>query len=205
MKQKNSAFAVPDHRPGATSLCRRQQGAALAVSLILLVAMTIVGVATMSGTRLNERVAGNVQQKSIAFEAAESSIAVVWNVPSLLGALAAIPAAEFNDPLPVPAGLAALNTEFDQQNTNNDGQSVNISAAVSIQYCGETQLPVGSSLSADESTLQLAGTVFDVNGVASITGSRAVADHLQRGYIIRPKTGRSGNCATPGVPPPATS
>jgi len=182
----------------------RQRGAALAVSLILLVAMTIVGVATMSGSRLNEQISSNVQQKSIAFEAAESSIALVWNVPSLLSALGAIPTTQFNDPLPVtPAVSAALDANFDQQKHVGTGSSVDISAGVSIQYCGETQLPRGSSLSADESTLQLAGAMFDVNGVAAITGSRASSDHIQRGYVIRPKTGRTGNCDTPGVAPPA--
>lgn len=188
---------------GNTNVRTSQQGAALAVSLILLVAMTIVGVATMSGTRLNEQIASNVQQKSIAFEAAESSIALVWNVPSLLSALGAIPAAQFNDPVPViPIGAGVLDSKFDQQNHTTTGQSVNIEADVSIQYCGETQLPRGSSLSADESTLQLAGAMFDVNGVAAIAGSRASSNHVQRGYVIRPKTGRTGNCTTPGVAAP---
>nr|MBX2824938.1 hypothetical protein [Gammaproteobacteria bacterium] len=146
----------------------------------------------------------NVQQKSIAFEAAESSIALVWNVPSLLSALGAIPSTEFNDPVPViPTAASVLDAKFDQQNQSSSGQSVDISAGVSIQYCGETQLPRGSSLSADESKIQLAGAMFDVNGVAAIAGSRAASDHIQRGYVIRPKTGRTGNCVTPGVAVPA--
>ncbi|MBX2881159.1 MAG: hypothetical protein KTR32_14540 [Granulosicoccus sp.] len=180
---------------------QRQQGAALAISLILLIAMTIVGIATMSGSRLNERISSNAQQKSMSFEAAESSIAVVWNVPSLLAALGAIPVAQFNDPLPItPAVSANLAAKFDQSSAASATQStVDVTAGVSIQYCGETQLPTGSSLSADESTLQLAGAVFDVNGTAVIAGSHAASDHLQRGYVIRPKTGRTGNCTTPGV------
>lgn len=176
---------------------QRQQGAALAISLILLIAMTIVGVATLSGTRLNERISSNAQQKSMSFEAAESSIAIVWNVPSLLNALAAIPVAQFNDPTPAPA--ANLDDKFDQWSHSATQKSVDVTAGVSIQYCGETQLPTGSSLSADESALQLAGAVFDVNGTAAIAGSNALSDHLQRGYVIRPKTGRTGNCVTPGV------
>lgn len=174
---------------------QRQRGAALAISLILLIAMTIVGVATMSGSRLSERISSNAQQKSVSFEAAESSIAVVWNVPSLLSALGAIPLAEFDNPTPItPAASSNLSTNLSANLT-----SVDVTAGVSIQYCGETQLPTGSSLSADESAIQLAGAMFDVNGTAFIAGSKAASDHLQRGYVIRPKTGRTGNCTTPGV------
>ena len=172
---------------------------ALAVSLVLLVAMTIVGIATMSGTRLNEKITSNTQQKAISFEAAESSINTVWNVTSLLDSIKQIPATVYNDPDPViPDGLAAqLSIDFDQ--TNDRGVSVDISADVSIQFCGETSLPTGSSLSADESKLQMAGALFDVNGIAQIEGSKAMSDHLQRGYVIRPKTGRTGSCDTPGI------
>ncbi len=177
----------------------RQDGMALAVSLVLLVAMTIVGIATMSGTRLNEQITSNTQQKAISFEAAESSINTVWNVTALLNTIKELPAGVYNDPEPVvPAGLSAqLSADFDQVNAR--GVSVDITADVSIQFCGETSLPTGSSLSADESKLQMAGALFDVNGVAEIAGSKARSDHLQRGYVIRPKTGRTGSCVTPGV------
>lgn len=177
----------------------RQEGMALAISLILLVAMTIVGIATMSGTRLNEKITSNSQQKAISFEAAESSIGTVWTVDDLLESVDEIPDGVFNNPDKVaPDGLASLlSADFDQTNAN--GVSVDIDAAVTIQFCGETSLHTGTSLSADESKLQMAGAVFDVNGVASIAGSKARSDHLQRGYIIRPKTGRTGACVTPGV------
>lgn len=176
----------------------KQQGMALAVSMVLLVAMTIVGVATLSSTRLNEKVASNAQQKAISFEAAESSIATMWGVTELLGTLELIPDGVYDDPEAViPPGLEAqLSEDFDQ--TNGFGTSVDIDASVNVQYCGELSRPVGTSASADESQVQLAGILFDVNGVASIGGSKARSDHVQRGYIVRPKTGRSGDCTVPG-------
>ena len=177
----------------------QQRGVALAISLVLLVAMTIIGVATLSGTRLNEQIASNAQQKAIAFEVAESAIHSAWNVTELMNAIEQIPAAEFNDPSPIsPPGMGtALSTALDQ--TNSNGISVDVAADVTIQYCGESVLPSGSSLSADESKLQLVGLLFDVNGIASIQNSNTTADHVQRGSLVRPKSGRTGNCTIPGT------
>ena len=175
----------------------RQQGIALVVSLVLLVAMTIIGVATLSSTRLNEKIAGNAQQKAISFEAAESAIATMWDAQSLVDTLKQIPNGIFNNPAPVvPPGLAnQLSEDFDQ--TNGFGKSVDIDAGVTVQYCGELALPAGTGASADESQVQLQGVVFDVNGFASVAGSKARSDHIQRGYVVRPKTGRTGNCTMP--------
>ena len=177
----------------------KQQGMALIVSLVLLVAMTLVGIATISSTRLNEKVASNTQQKAITFEVAESSIATVWTVTDLLGSVEELPAGVYNDPDPVaPVGMAArLSADFDQSNAL--GKNVDISASVTIQYCGEQLVPVGAGLSADESSVRLVGALFDVNGVAEISGSHARSDHRQRGYVIRPQTGRTGVCVTPGI------
>jgi len=174
----------------------QQQGLALAISLMLLVALTIVGIATMKGTRLNEKISSNAQQKAISFEAAESSIATVWDVESLLGTLALIPDNVFNNPEMVVPVVDPLKLDFDQ--SNQLGVSVEVEASVTVQYCGETALPTGSSLSADESKVQMVGVMFDVNGTANISGSKAHSDHIQRGYVTRPKTGRTGNCILPG-------
>jgi len=174
----------------------QQQGLALAISLMLLVAMTIIGIATMKGTRLNEKISSNAQQKAISFEAAESSIATVWDVEALLGTLDQIPDNVFNDPDSVVPVVDPVELDFNQ--SNQYGVSVEVDASVTVQYCGETSLPTGSSLSADESKLQMAGIMFDVNGTASISGSKAHSDHIQRGYVVRPKTGRTGKCTLPG-------
>lgn len=53
---------------------KKQQGAALAICLIILLIMTIVGVNSMSGLVLEERMAGNNRQYMIASEQAEAAI-----------------------------------------------------------------------------------------------------------------------------------
>lgn len=55
---------------------RRQSGAALIVSLILLLIMTLIGVTAMRGTILEERMAGGMQDQNRAFQAAEAALRV---------------------------------------------------------------------------------------------------------------------------------
>lgn len=52
-----------------------QQGSALVIALILLVILTILGVASMSGTFMQERMAGNVNLQTLAFKAASGGVA----------------------------------------------------------------------------------------------------------------------------------
>ena len=53
---------------------RRQRGAVLIVSLFILLLMTLIGVTSMSTTSLEEKMAGNMRDKNIALQAAESAL-----------------------------------------------------------------------------------------------------------------------------------
>lgn len=53
---------------------RHQKGALLIVALIMVLLMTIVGMAAIRGTGLQESMAGNVRERNIAFQAAESAL-----------------------------------------------------------------------------------------------------------------------------------
>ncbi|NND92740.1 MAG: hypothetical protein HKN42_17935 [Granulosicoccus sp.] len=174
---------------------RRERGVALAISLVLLVAMTILGVATLSGTRLNEKRTANAQQKSIAFEVAESAIASVWDKAYLSKSVTSDPNNSGNDPVPVPAPDAdtGISSEFDQGNAD---RGVDIDGTLTVQYCGETA-PVGSDLNADESATQFVYMLIDVNSVVQIANSSTRADHVQRGAATSARTNRTGNCPAP--------
>lgn len=186
---------------------RSERGVALVISMVLLISMSLLAVSTLSGSRLNERAADNAQQKAIAFEVAESAIESGFVLDELVAALDEIPLDQFDTPdaRPRPGLSAGLGVGFDQRRTTRGGTdalSVDIEADVSIQYCGETPLPDGSSLSADESDTQLVGLLFDVNGVATVANSATRADHVQRGSLVRPRSGRRGGCVTRGVDAP---
>ncbi len=62
-------------RQHATRALNTQRGAALAISLIFLLVLTLIGVTAMSTTTLQERMAGNLRDTGLAFQAAESAVA----------------------------------------------------------------------------------------------------------------------------------
>ncbi len=51
-----------------------QNGAVLAVALIFLLVLTILGVSSMKSTVLEEKMAGNMRDQSLAFQAAEAAL-----------------------------------------------------------------------------------------------------------------------------------
>jgi len=57
-----------------THLIHRQSGAALIVSLILLLVMTLLGVSAMQTNVLEEKMAGNFRDRDLAFQAAEAAL-----------------------------------------------------------------------------------------------------------------------------------
>jgi len=56
------------------SIRRKQQGAVLAVALMILLVMTMIGISGMRGTVLQERMASNTKDRNQAFQAAESAM-----------------------------------------------------------------------------------------------------------------------------------
>lgn len=169
-----------------------QQGVVLVVSLVLMVAMTILGVATLSGTRLNELIASNTQQKSIAFEAAESAIESVSRHDFILTAITSDDDNAGNDPdvIVLPDSQSQLAETYDLL---NEGRGINIDGTLSVQYCGESQ-PIGTNLNATLGSGQIAAIMVDINSQIDIANSSASADHLKRVSLLTPQTGRTGDC-----------
>lgn len=57
-----------------TSSCARQRGAVLIIGLVMLLLLTIIGLASIRGSGLQEQMAGNIRDKNVAFQAAEASL-----------------------------------------------------------------------------------------------------------------------------------
>lgn len=57
----------------------RQSGATLIISLLFLVLVTLLAMAGMRGTLLQERIAGNTQNRMLAFQAAEAALSAGEN------------------------------------------------------------------------------------------------------------------------------
>lgn len=61
-------------RHGHIGAPRKQQGVVLVVALILLLILTLLGLASVQSTSLQEKMAGNQRQQQLAFEAAEAAL-----------------------------------------------------------------------------------------------------------------------------------
>ncbi len=61
-------------RQNHTPAAQRQTGAALMVSLMILLVLTLVGVTSMSTTILEEKMAGGVRNQNLAFQSAEAAL-----------------------------------------------------------------------------------------------------------------------------------
>lgn len=64
----------PSFNPLRHHARRRQGGAVLVVGLIILVILTLLGVQAMRSNVLQERMAGNMRERNLAFQAAESAL-----------------------------------------------------------------------------------------------------------------------------------
>jgi len=175
-----------------------QSGAALAISLILLVAMTILGVATLNGTRLAERVSSNAQQKAIVFETAESTLNSLTSHEEIDKKLFASITTRFDpDPVPQVDESTADSNELDQ--TSTYGTSVDVTSDATIQFCGE-KVQLGGEYNGDESQAgRRIGYEFDIRALANITNSKAAADHVTRIAIDGPVLDSTGDCVAPGL------
>lgn len=148
----------------------------------------------LTGTALSEKIASNSQQKSIAFEAADSSIQSVWDPAYIRPQLAASVATDAAQSKPVkqPDSITGLLSDYDIQTQNG---IVDLSGEVTIQYCGETNVLAGN-LNADESSITLTGLMVDVTGTVNIENTNARSLVVKRGVLTAPRTGRSGSCVT---------
>lgn len=61
-------------RSGIAVAPARQRGAALIISLIFLLLMTLIGVTSMQSTTMQERMAGNTRERNLAFQAGEAGL-----------------------------------------------------------------------------------------------------------------------------------
>ncbi|WP_045826164.1 pilus assembly PilX family protein [Teredinibacter turnerae] len=58
------------------SNAKNQQGATLAVTLVLLLIVSVLGISAVQSSLVEEKMSGNLRDKHIAFEAAESALTV---------------------------------------------------------------------------------------------------------------------------------
>ncbi|MBI5041484.1 MAG: hypothetical protein HZB57_09920 [Gammaproteobacteria bacterium] len=144
------------NRSYALSL-QQQRGAVLLVSLMILLIMTVLGIAGMSSTTMEEKMAANNQQRQQAYQAAETALrdAEAWltNNVTAIGDLANFSGANGLYSLQETASGAAVNPPTFNLYDNSAWQSNGV-ASLSlldnqdtpryiIEYMGPTEDPAG--------------------------------------------------------------
>lgn len=144
------------------TVVKKQDGAALVVSLIILVVMTLIGVTSMNNSLVQERMASNAQSTNITFQAAESAVGALVNTV-LDGDQTGLSQA-----MSAEDRIGSLE-EFDVGDATVD-------ATYQVTYMGVVALTSGGSLDADESSTTLQAHRFDVAAVGSVeaTGAQTV-------------------------------
>lgn len=140
-----------------------QRGAALILSLIVLLVMTLIGVAGMNSSIMQERMAVNAQNMNRAFQAAESSVSMLNNE------LGADNLAMLRESMQDANDMSSLTevTNFDAANKVN--------GSYQARFLGEVVVTSGSSMNSDESSIDLKGFRYELmgHGVMTDTGAEA--------------------------------
>lgn len=140
----------------------RQRGAVLIVSLVILLVLTLIGVAGMNSSVMQERMASNAQNSNRAFQGAESSATALTEIL-------------------MTGNLNLLQEAMDAADDLSSTGSVTLDAANGVQteyqarYLGEVIISSGSSMDADESTTLLKGYRYELRGSAEMDNTGAAS------------------------------
>jgi len=146
-----------------TTTHSRQHGAVLVVSLLILLVLTIIGVAGLNTSVMEERMAANSQKLTETFQTAESAIKTTYF-----------------DHVANPATLVSLS----QSTTASDRQfayTLGGHAATSAEatFVAEV-MPINTSITED-----MAAYGIEVSGTGSI-GNTNIASTTTQGYTVQP-------------------
>lgn len=140
----------------------QQKGAALIVSLIVLLVLTLIGVAGMNTSVMQERMAVNSQNSNRAFQAAESTVGALTN--QLYA----------NDLSILRESMQSASGESTKTNVTLDATNA-VTGSYQARYLGEIIITSGSSMDANESSSQLKGYRYELVGEAQMANTGAEA------------------------------
>jgi|GEM_PF-5723487 len=150
---------------------QKQKGVVLVIGLLMLLVITMVGVTAMSGTTANERMTANYQFQTLSFQAAESAIHDVFDIPSVTPAMAE-----------TDWRLNLTTNSYDVNVHNGSGSSIGVQAQADIQFCGETAPPQSdlSKTAIQDPMYQ----IYDVRGSGDVASLGSMETHMRRGGML---------------------
>ncbi|NMT65517.1 pilus assembly PilX family protein [Marinobacter orientalis] len=140
----------------------RERGATLIVSLIVLLVLTLIGVAGMNTSVMQERMAVNSQNSNRAFQAAESSLSALLDD------------VQANDLDLLRQSMQRASGESDPVPVTIDGDN-GVTGSYQARFLGEVIITSGSSMDADQSSNQLKGFRYELEAEADMANTGASA------------------------------
>lgn len=187
---------------GSGRLKSRQQGVALLVGLILLLALTMIGIVAVRSSTQQGRMALNYQQQAQTFQSAESAIRLIMaqlqgspgtnlslaimNTDLLSNALATAPNPALSAATATPPALPSGAANIVASTAASSGVGYNSNANVySTGICGDgTSLcPMMSGFSLGKYT----AFSFEINSVATQPATMAQSNNVQGVVFVAPK------------------
>lgn len=129
---------------------KKQQGAALMVSMVLIFMLTILGISAMSEATLEGQLAANSVHKEITFQSAESATDIILAIE------------DATNPQSIVSVICKDSNQFDMDNLSMDEVQ---ETSVLVEYGGQS-LPTGYSLGG-----VVGGRRFTVTGVSTLPGA----------------------------------
>lgn len=174
--------------PRRSRVPRAQRGAALLISLIILLVMTVLAVTTSRTTTLQERMAGNMRSKDIAFQASELTLRIgERRIEDLLGQTPPIP----SDPSSCSGCLIIVSGVHDplDDSTWASGGGVHSTTVVEgtsgdPQYFLELQQTIKESPVGGQSTDERVKMFYRITARAA-AGNSAAQSILRSVYVLR--------------------
>ncbi|MDO3723282.1 PilX N-terminal domain-containing pilus assembly protein [Marinobacter sp. chi1] len=145
-----------------TVMSRYQDGAALITSLIVLLVLTLIGVAGMNSSIMQERMAVNAQNSNRAFQAAEATVGALTNQ---------LKANNLDTLRESMQSASGYSTEEAQTIDSSNG----VSGSYQVRYLGEIIVTSGTSMNADEGSNNLKGFRYELIGEGSMANTGAEA------------------------------
>lgn len=145
----------------------KQQGAALIVGLVLLLAMTLVAVTAMKASALDEKLTANSQYKMITYHGAESGLEQAWD--------------QGVGPLPATTAGAVSTATLSTPTVASGVAGADVAIQVNESYQGRVENPMvpGYSLDSDYT-----GYFFDINSTARLDAANARSTHRSGAVVL---------------------
>lgn len=145
------------HYLGNNTYGQRQRGAVLMISLIMLMALTVIGVTAMNSATLEEKIAGNVMVQHKVFQAAESAVnAAIEDTTTLSNAINNTgTAVRFNHSLTDPSIVAKADVTF-------------VNRAIPIGYSAGTYWSYNFNVTSDSDIVNANAQIAMAQGVAVV-------------------------------------